>query len=303
MTPITDSASWTSDCKGVTRRPPYFRGRARARRGWARRGPGARKARRWRCGCRVCRRPAPNRKASASVYRSRKSDPWAHLFSSPPRRAPGVRLFRRKTSTGRPRLWNGGTVIQLYLARRSSGALSPILRSHYRHADGTRCWTGRIDIPPSLARNSDEVWRSVNVLLKMAWISAWHHGPAWSGPASECCISTARCSTSSSCLSWLLGNCMWRLINAARTHKNECALVNPDRIINIHSRILEKLLIFSSSRVRFVTKNIVHCNAREIQFFPSSNYLLYNHRIRVKKHNSLMWNWNVRFIIAAWKFF
>lgn len=212
MTPITDSAPWTSDCRGVTRRRPYFRGRTRARRGWARRGPGARKARRWRCGCLACRRPAPNRKVSASVYRSRRSDPWVRLSSSPPRRAPGVRPFRRKTSTGRPRPWNGGTVTQLCPARKSSGALSPILRSHYRHADGTRCWIERTDTRPLLVRNSDEVWRSANVLSRTAWISAWHRGPAWSGPASECCISTARCSTSSSCLSWSLGNCMWRLM-------------------------------------------------------------------------------------------
>lgn len=212
MRPITDSTSWTSDCRGVIRRRLYFRGRTRARRGWARRALGARKARRWKYGCRACRRPAPSRKASASVYRNRKSDRWARLFLSPPWRVPGVRPFRRKTFTGRPHPWNGGTVIQLYLARRLSGALSPILRSRYRHADGTRCWTGRTDTLPSLARNSDEVWRSANVLLKTAWISAWHRGPAWSGPAFECCISTARCSTSSSCLSWSLGNCMWRLM-------------------------------------------------------------------------------------------
>lgn len=212
MMPITDTAPWTSDCRGVTRRRPYFRGRTQARQGWARRDPGARKARRWRCGCRACRCPVLNHKASASVYRNRRSDPWARLFSNPPWWGPGARLFRRKTSTGRPRLWNGETVTQLCLVRRSSGALSLILRSRYRHADGIQCWTGRIDIRPLLAQNSAGVWRSASVLSRMAWISAWHRGPVWSGLASECCICTARCSTSSSCLSWSLGNCMWRLM-------------------------------------------------------------------------------------------
>lgn len=242
MTPIAESAPWTSDCKGVTRRRPCFRGRTRARRGWARRGPRAKKARRWRCGCRAWRRPAPNRKASASVYQSRRSGPWARLFSRPPRRAPGVRPSWKKTSIGRPRLWNGGTVTRLCPARRSSGALSPILRSRW-HVDGTRCWTGGIDTRPSPARSSDGVWRSASVLSRTAWISAWRRGPAWSGPASGCCIFTARCSTSSSCLSWSLGNCMRRLmihtsdlINAARMSKNECTFVNLDHVINTFER-------------------------------------------------------------------
>lgn len=171
MMPIAESAPWTSDCRGVTRRRPYFRDRTWARRGWARRDPGVRTARRWRCGCRAYRRPAPNRRASASVYRNRRNGPWAHLFSSP-RCEPGVRPSRRKTSTARPRPWNGGTVTQLYPARRLSGALCPIPQSHYKHAGGTRCWTGRIAIRLSLVRNSNEVWRLASVLSRTVWISA-----------------------------------------------------------------------------------------------------------------------------------
>lgn len=168
MTPIAASAPWTSDCKGVTRRRPCFRGRTRARRGWAQRDPGAKKARRWRCGCRACRRQAPSRRASAFVYPSRRNGPWARLYSSPPRRAPGVRPFQRRTSTGRPRPWSDGIATRLCPARRSSGALFPIPRRHCRHADGIRCWTERIDTRLSPARNSDGVWRSASVLSRTA---------------------------------------------------------------------------------------------------------------------------------------
>jgi len=169
--PTAETAPWTSDCRGVTRRRPYFRGRTWVRRGWVRRDPGARTARRWRCGYHACQRPAPNRRISASVYRNRKNGPWVHLFSSP-RCEPGVRRSRRKISTGRPRLWNGGTVIQLYPARRLNEALCQIPQSHYKHADGIPCWTGGIDIQLSLVRNSNGVWRLANVLSRMVWISA-----------------------------------------------------------------------------------------------------------------------------------
>lgn len=202
--PNTKSSSpWMNDCNGVTRRRPCYR----ARRGWARRGPRVtRTARRWRCAFRACRHRAPSRRTFAFVYQSPRSGPWAHHFTNPSRCAPGVRPSRRRTSTARPRPWIGGIVTPLYRARRSSAASSPILRNCRRRAGGIRCWTGEIDIRPSPVLSSDEVWRSASVPSRTVWISAWPRGRAWNGPASGYCTSIARCSTSSSCSSWLLGN-------------------------------------------------------------------------------------------------
>lgn len=159
----TESSPWMSDCSGVTRRRPCYRAR-----GWARRDPETRTARRWRCGCRACRHRAPSHRASASGYRNRRNGPWALLFTSRSRCVTDVRPSRRRTSIGRPRPWIGGSVTPPFRERKLSGVSFPIPRKRRKHASGTRCWTGETDIRPSPARSSDEAWRSASVLSKTA---------------------------------------------------------------------------------------------------------------------------------------